>query len=187
MRLLLLAAFLLGASIAQAQTLSAVVVSSCGTPPITYTAGQSYPLTMDTTGHLCNTASGGSGGAVTVSGYTPATPTVGASASITSLVLKASPTSAAGGVAYFHAENATAAVGYCVLYNATAAPGAGALTAGLVLGFQALPAQPGYCDFDSRALPVAASAGAVVLLTSAVTPYTYTTGTITGSIYGLAQ
>lgn len=48
----------------QAHAQQAVVVSSCGTPPLTYTAGQPYSLTMDTTGRLCNTASGGSGGSV---------------------------------------------------------------------------------------------------------------------------
>ncbi len=42
------------------------VVSSCGTPPQTYSAGASYPLTQDTTGKLCTGASGGGGGAVTI-------------------------------------------------------------------------------------------------------------------------
>lgn len=117
---------------------------------------------------------------------TPVAPTVGASAAITSLVLKASATANPGGVARYHAENATATSGYCVLYNATAAPGTGALTAGLVLDFQLLPGS-GYCDADFTMKPIAASAGAVLLLTSAVNPYTYTTGAITGSIVGVAQ
>jgi hypothetical protein len=47
---------------AWAQTTSAVVVSSCGTPPTTYTAGQPSPVTQDTTGKLCDTGGGGGGG-----------------------------------------------------------------------------------------------------------------------------
>ena len=41
---------------------SAIVVAVCGTPPITYVAGQSYPLTMDTTGTICTAGGGGGGG-----------------------------------------------------------------------------------------------------------------------------
>lgn len=40
-----------------AQTASAVVVSSCGTPPQTYRAGQPYPITQDTTGRQCSGSS----------------------------------------------------------------------------------------------------------------------------------
>ena len=117
---------------------------------------------------------------------TPAAPTVGASNAITSLVLKGSPTASPGGVQYFHAENATTTSGYCVLYNATSAPGAGALTAANVLWFQSLPAN-GSCDFTAAGVPpIPAGTGAVVLITSASTPYTYTTGVITAAIAGLA-
>lgn len=41
---------------------SAVVVANCGTPPVTYTAGQSFAMTQNTTGTLCTSAT------VTVSG-----------------------------------------------------------------------------------------------------------------------
>jgi hypothetical protein len=101
-------------------------------------------------------------------------------------VLKASATIATGGVKYFHAENITSTAGYCVLYNGTSAPSTGALTAANVLGFQFLPAS-GFCDWTATNVPIAASTGAVVLVTSAATPFTYTTGTITAAIYGLAQ
>jgi hypothetical protein len=50
---LLFAAVMLSGT-AYAQAASAVVVSSCGTPPVTYAAGQTYPQTQDTTGKLCN-------------------------------------------------------------------------------------------------------------------------------------
>lgn len=116
----------------------------------------------------------------------PASPVVTTDNAQTQLTIKASPTIATGGVKYFHAENATATTGYCILYNATAAPGTGALTAGLVLAFQLLPAS-GYCDWTASNAPIVASAGAVVLISSATTPFTYTTGVITAAIYGLAQ
>lgn len=41
----------------KAQPSSAVVVSTCGTPPGTYVAGQSYPLTQNTNGNACTSAS----------------------------------------------------------------------------------------------------------------------------------
>jgi len=53
---------------AQAQTTSATVVSSCGTPPSTYTAGANRALTQDTTGTLCASSGGGGGGNVTITG-----------------------------------------------------------------------------------------------------------------------
>jgi hypothetical protein len=53
---------------AEAQVLPAggQVVSSCGTPYSTYTAGQIQPLTQDTTGKACSSSSGGGGGAATI-------------------------------------------------------------------------------------------------------------------------
>ena len=50
---------------ASAQQLLPIVVSSCGTPPTTYTAGRSYQPTMDTTGTLCTVSGGGSSVTVT--------------------------------------------------------------------------------------------------------------------------
>lgn len=60
-RIIALATFLLAPACALAQSLTPVVVSACGTPPQTYHAGQSYPMTMDTTGTLCAAGSGGGG------------------------------------------------------------------------------------------------------------------------------
>lgn len=117
--------------------------------------------------------------------FIPHAPVVGATGAITSLVLKASATSSPGGLVWAHAENATATAGYCIIYNAASAPSTGPLTAASVLDFQAIPAS-GYCDFDLSTHPINASTGVVVLLSSAATPYTYTTGAITGSIAGSA-
>lgn len=54
-RALLVAGILAGlcALPAHAQTASAVAVSACGTPPVTYTAGKPYPVTQTTTGKSC--------------------------------------------------------------------------------------------------------------------------------------
>ena len=150
----------------------------------TLTSGQQAALACDASNNLKVNVSAGS---VIVNSQTPVAATVSSTGTVTSLVLKASPTSSTGGVKYFHAENGTATSGYCILYNSTTAPSTGALTPGSVLAFQLLPAS-GYCDWGARDVPpIAASTGAVVLLSSAATPFSYTTGTITGSIYGLAQ
>lgn len=52
----------------QADTVGAVTVSACGTPPNTPVVGGSYPLTMDTTGRLCDGASGSTPGQTVVVG-----------------------------------------------------------------------------------------------------------------------
>jgi hypothetical protein len=148
------------------------------------TGGVAAPVTDSTGANFASVVTAISNAAITPT--TAAAPAVSASASVTSLVLKASATISTGGVKYFHAENATSTAGYCILYNGTTAPSTGALTAANVLAFQRLPAST-YCDWNATNIPIAASTGAVVLVSSAVTPFTYTTGTITAAIYGLAQ
>jgi hypothetical protein len=44
------------------QQLQALIVSTCGTPPVSYVAGTYGILTMDTTGKLCDGGGGGGGG-----------------------------------------------------------------------------------------------------------------------------
>jgi hypothetical protein len=44
------------------QQLQALIVSACGTPPVSYVAGTYGILTMDTTGKLCDGGGGGGGG-----------------------------------------------------------------------------------------------------------------------------
>lgn len=61
----LLLALILAVGPASAQS-TAVVVSSCGTPPQSYVAGQFVSMTVDTNGNLCSSASGGGGSSVTV-------------------------------------------------------------------------------------------------------------------------
>jgi hypothetical protein len=125
----------------------------------------------------------GTGTVSTLDGILPTvTPVASASGAVNSLVLKASPAVSPGGVYFAHAENLTATAGWMILYNGTAAPGTGALTAANVLAFQSLPAN-GWADIN-RLPPIAASVGAVVLISSAANPFTYTTGVITAAIYG---
>lgn len=121
-RILLGLLFALAPFGAYAQTASAVVVSSCGTPPTTYTAGQMFPLTVDTTGKLCD--GGGSGGStnpIYVTG-TPVAP-VTSTTTESSHVLKSS----AGSL-----DNLTITVGatsgWLMLFDATSAPADGAVT-----------------------------------------------------------
>lgn len=58
--------YLIAGTQTRADTISVVVVSSCGTPPQTLTPGQFYPLFMDTTGTLCAAGGGGGGGTIAV-------------------------------------------------------------------------------------------------------------------------
>ena len=100
-----------------------------------------------------------------------------ASAAVTSLVAKASQGAL---VAYNCTAISGAAAGYCIVVNAAAAPSTGALTGVLDFCYMASGA-PG-CSII-RPAPIAASTGIVVLISSAATPYTYTTGTLTGAIW----
>ena len=79
---------------AHAQTMSAIVVGTCGTPPTTYSAGQPFPLTQDTTGTLC--AQGG-GGSSTITANSTATSGFSANQLIFS---DGSKVQASGGVTY---------------------------------------------------------------------------------------
>ena len=63
-RAIVLFTFLLTPACAFAQSLTPIVVSACGAQ--TYHAGQSYPMTMDTTGTLCAAGSGGGASSVNV-------------------------------------------------------------------------------------------------------------------------
>lgn len=56
---------LVGAAMAQTAS-TGRIVSACGTPGITYTAGAFGPFTVDTNGNLCSSGGGGGGGAVTI-------------------------------------------------------------------------------------------------------------------------
>ena len=109
----------------------------------------------------------------TAAGITPA---VSTSAEATR-VLKAS----AGNLYSVYATNLTATAGFLVVLNATSAPGDGAIAP---LACVPLPAS-GTASINFNPGPAAVySTGITVVLTSAATCFTKTTGTITGFISG---
>ena len=100
----------------------------------------------------------------------------------TSLVVKAS----AGNLLGFYCNAITGgAAGYCIAYNAASAPSTGALTGASVLDSCYFDGTAGGCSLSRIPTSIAASTGIVILLSSASTPFTYTTGTDTGFIAGV--
>ena len=92
-------------------------------------------------------------------------------------VLKA----AAGNLYGVYAVNLTSTAGFLIILNSTTAPGDGAVTP---LDVAYLPAN-GVASIDcSGATPHYYGTGITAVLTSAVTPFTKTTGVITGFICG---
>lgn len=82
-----------------------------------------------------------------------------------------------------YVTNLTATAGFVVVLNATASPADGAITPLLC---QALPAS-GNTQLEMKIRPAAFNIGIVVVLTSAATCLTKTTGVITGFISGLVD
>lgn len=87
---IVLAAALLGGvlchgAIAQPASVASIV-TTCGTPNVTYAAGDTKPITMDTTGALC---SGGAGGGSTGGAGTPTEAAVSCAATTTTLLAAA--------------------------------------------------------------------------------------------------
>jgi hypothetical protein len=96
---------------------------------------------------------------------------------VTSLVAKAS----AGNLLGFYCNAITgAAPGYCIAINATAAPSSGSSVTPIDLCY--FDGTPGGCSLSRIPTAIAASTGIVILLSSAATPFTYTTGVDTGFI-----
>jgi len=97
----------------------------------------------------------------------------------TSLVAKAS----AGNLLGFYCSAITGgAAGYCIAYNGTTAPGTGALTGANVLDSCYFSTSAQGCSLSRIPSGVAYSTGIVILVSSAVTPFTYTTGVDTAFI-----
>ncbi len=94
----------------------------------------------------------------------------------TSLVVKASDALLFG----FYCNAITGGIsGVCIAYNNATAPSPGALTAAKVLDTCTITSVAG-CFLSRIPSGVDYSAGVVILLSSAATPFTYTTGTLTG-------
>ncbi len=116
-------------------------------------------------------------GIVTISA-SPTGPDLHASSTslVTSLVVKAS----AGSLLGFYCNAITGGVtGVCIAYNNTIVPSPGALTGSKVLDTCTITSAAG-CFLSRIPLGVDYDTGIVILLSSAATPFTYTTGTLTG-------
>lgn len=170
-RLALCLAFLFWASAAFAQMSGVRTVTSCGNPS-PYPAlniGISLPawLTVDANMNLCTSGGGGGGSsAFTV----PHASSVG---TVSALAVKTS----SGFLLGFNCTGITgAAAGFCVAYNSATTPSAGALTAAAVLDYCFFDTTARGCSLGRAPSQVAYSAGIQILVTTATSPYTYTTG-----------
>ena len=74
------------------------------------------------------------------------------------------------------------AAGFCIAYNGATTPSTGALTGANVLDFCYFDTTARGCSLGRAPTSAPYSAGVQILVTSAATPYTYTTGTDTAAI-----
>ena len=183
-------------------TVTANAGTNLNTSLLAVEAGGNLALTATAAGAPADAAYGGSGSASFIAALkgvyakiagtvtTSLAPTSSSSLAVqhgsvtalgTSLVLKNS-----AGNAYSY--NCTAitggAAGFCIGYNGTAAPAPGALTGANVLDACYFPAGVAGCSLRHGLIPANYSAGIVILVTSALTPFTYTTGVNTAFISG---
>lgn len=132
-----------GARAQQAPT--AIVVATCGTPPATYNAGFPAPLTMNTSGQLCNAASGGGGGGsgtVTSVGetFTGGLISVAGSPITTAGTLALTVAGTSGGIPYFSSASAWASSAALAANALVIGGGAGAAPATTTTGTGVLTA-----------------------------------------------
>lgn len=162
----IVAAFLCAPAFAQSPV---QLPSGCGTGSLN--TGIGY-MTVDPAGRLCDSSA-------PTANATAALSHASTTALGTSLVAKATP----GNLYAFNCTGITgAAAGYCIAYNGTAAPSTGALTGANVLDFCPFDTTTKGCTLSKIPMATNYSAGIVILISSAATPYTYTTGTDTGAI-----
>ncbi len=141
-------------------------------PPTAGSSGVAMWVQCDSTGKIITTTSGGTS--------TPATH-VAAAALGTSQVLKAS----AGTLFSYNCTGITGgSAGYCIAVNATSAPSTGAVSS---IDWCYFAAGAAGCALAHLPSGVTYSTGITILISSASTPYTYTTGTLTGAISGDIQ
>lgn len=97
----------------------------------------------------------------------------------TSLLVKTSPGTLAG----FNCTAITGGgAGYCVAYNAASIPSTGSLTGANVLDVCYFDTSARGCSLAHVENGALYTSGIVIVMTSASTPFTYTTGTDTGFI-----
>jgi hypothetical protein len=125
-----------------------------------------------------NSAVFGTVGAMITPNNQPSAATTITNATSTALETARPAKASAGNLYGFYCTAITgAAAGFCIAYNANATPGTGALTGSLVLDSCAFDTTNKGCSLSRLPGPPRNySAGIVVLCSSAVTPFTYTTG-----------
>lgn len=149
------------------------VVCAYNSSPPTVTSGLFVYAQCNSSGTLLTTGGGGGGSsAFTVS-----------HASTTALSTALSAKTSAGDLLGFNCTGITGgAAGYCVAYNGATTPSTGALTGANVLDFCYFDTTSRGCSLGRAPSQIAYSAGIQILVTSAASPYTYTTGTDTAAI-----
>lgn len=151
--------------------LGSPIVCVFNSSPPTITSGNFIYAQCDTNGKLI-TSGGGSSAAITVS-----------HASTTALANNLNVKASSGFLVGFNCSGiAGGAAGFCVVYNGASTPATGALTGANVLDFCQFDTTARGCSLGRAPTQVAYSAGIQILVTSAATPYTYTTGTDTAAI-----
>lgn len=160
---------------------NAQVVSTCGTLGQTYAANSNKPVTQDTTGTLCVQSTGGTVVVVPSSSASAGIAPTVSGALEASHVFKAG----AGNLYSAYASNLTGgASGYLMVFDATSAPGDGAVTPKVCVPFNSL----GIASASYQGLPPADFlTGITAVVSSATTCFTKTTGVLTAFISGLVK
>lgn len=164
-----------GGSVTPGTAASQSDLSACiyNTTPPTVTNGQQVATQCDSSGNARSVIVPASSAAVGI------TPIVSAAAEATH-ILKAS----AGNLYSIYAVNLTATAGFLVVTNTTTAPVDGAIAP---LDYCILPASGSCAISYDPGPPDVYATGMTAILTSAATPLTKTTGTITGIIHAQVQ
>lgn len=146
----------------------------------TYTTSTYNPLSLDLDGNLrVVTATNSTQTIAPTSDAADALSHASTTALGTSLVAKAS----AGNLYGFNCSAITGgSAGFCIAYNGSSPPGTGALTGANVLDFCFFSSTAQGCSLSRIPMAVNYGTGIVILISTAATPYTYTTGTATGAI-----
>ena len=181
-RLALVLLALLWASASQAQYAGVRVVTTCGTAAPWPTLDTGYPplavwLSVDRNMEQCVGAQ--------VLNW-PATQTIVLVASHASTTALANNLNAKISPAFLLGFNCSSitggAAGYCIAYNGASTPSTGALTGTNVLDFCYFDTTARGCSLGRAPSMVFYNTGIQILVSSAASPYTYTTGTDTAAI-----
>lgn len=149
------------------------VVCAYNASPPTLPSGSFVYAQCNSAGTLLTTGGGGGGS----SAFTVL------HANSTSLTNALAVKTTAGSLLGFNCSGITgAAAGYCIAYNAASAPATGALSGALVLDFCWFDTTSRGCSLGRAPSQVAYSAGIQILVSTAASPYTYTTGVDTAAI-----